>query len=144
MKNRIKGILMAIVMIFTTFASFTPAYALELPTMENQAEIIVPTAYYSFNEDVGPGETIVRDYWVGSNQSFIFVANVPGPLGDFDDITSTVTNLTTGDLVAWDQCHVGLGIAYSLTGQNAYFRVEVTNNTAETVNMNGGAEITSL
>ena len=57
------------------------------------------------------------------------------------DITSTVTNLTTGKVVNSDQDYANGIIVYTLDGQNAYFRLRVTNNTNQTLKITGWAEI---
>lgn len=96
---------------------------------------------YTINEKLASGKNFIKDYWVGTNQSISIDLSSDGTPGAYTDITSTLTNLTTKKVVDSDRAKAGSGFGYSLDGQNAYFRLKVTNNTTQTINITGHTSI---
>jgi len=133
--------LMFIIMILLTLMSSIAAFASVFLIQGSNLVQADNPVHYSINERVSSGSSFNKDYWVGTNQTISIKIEGDGTTNKPSDITSTVTNLTTGKVVNSDQDYANGIIVYTLDGQNAYFRLRVTNNTNQTLKITGWAEI---
>jgi hypothetical protein len=139
MKNKTKRFLMLTMVAVLAMAFSAIGYAFEMPAGESQQNSLNSSVEYTINETLAPGKSFVKDYWVGTNQSLLIDLSSNGTPGTYTDITSTITNLTTGEVVDSARAKAGTGFSYTLDGQNAYFRLKVTINTTQTLTISGWA-----